>query len=58
MFDFDEHVLHAISPHYYPKPKEIDPEELRKKSKIEVMNHNIISSLNQRKNKLGVILFY
>ena len=57
MFDFDEHVLHAISPHYYPKPKEIDPEELRQKSKIEIMNINVSTSIEKRKNKLDVFFF-
>lgn len=55
MFDFDEHVLYAMSPHVYPKPREIDPEELRQKSKIEIMNLNVASSINKRKSKLNVI---
>lgn len=58
MFDFDEHVLHAISPHVYPKPKEIDPEELRQKSNIEIMNAKLENSLEKRKSKLDVILYF
>ena len=54
LFEYDEHVLHAISPHVYPKPKEIDPEELRKKTKIEIMNNNVSSSIRRRKTKLDV----
>jgi hypothetical protein len=55
MFDFDEHVLHAISPHVYPKPKEIDPEDLRQKSNIEIMNENLSNSITKRKSKLEVL---
>jgi hypothetical protein len=58
MFDFDEHVLHAISPHVYPKPKEIDPEDLRKKSNIEIMNQNLTHSIEKRKSKLDVTIYF
>ncbi len=59
MFEFDEEVLHALSPYVYPKPKEINPEEFRVKTKLEIMNINLNTSLQKRKQKLEVnILIY
>jgi hypothetical protein len=58
MFDFDEHVLHALSPFVYPKPIEIDPEELRVKSKLEIININLNNSIHRRKIKLDVYILF
>lgn len=57
MFDFDDQVMHAISPHYYPKPRDIDPEHMRKKSCVEKMNKNASSLIDLRKLKLNVFKY-
>jgi len=57
MLDIDEHILYALSPHYYPKPKEVDPTSLRPKSKYEIIHENDSFALAKRKNKLEVFIY-
>jgi len=54
MLQLDEHVLYALSPHYYPKPKEVDPASLRPKSKLQIIHDNDNTALTKRKSKLEV----
>jgi hypothetical protein len=54
MLQLDEHVLYALSPHYYPKPKEIDPASLLPKSKMQIIQDNDSFAYTKRRTKLKV----
>lgn len=54
MLQLDEHVLYALSPHHYPKPKEIDPLSLLPKSKMQIIQDNDSFAYTKRKSKLEV----
>lgn len=53
----DEQVLYALSPHVYPKPKEINPHSMKPKTKKEIIEENDIFHLTKRKSKLEVIYY-
>jgi len=54
MIQFDDHLLYALSPHHYPKPKEIDPNTLKPKSKSQIIQDNDSFAYSKRKSVLEV----
>jgi hypothetical protein len=58
MLQLDEHILYALSPSHYPKPKEIDASLLRPKSKLQKIYENENQAMSRRINKLEVFDFF